>query len=348
LTLLSYVIFSALDREALDDSVFESQFRSVFTSAFAAAAGVAEYRVSVLGYADGSVRVSTAVYFEPSQAITREAFSRVLSTNPTSVFAATDLHSSYGLITATVVSDSPPPPLPLSLPPPLRPLPSPPPPPPSLGLELDLQSPPLQLPPPGPYAALLAGKPNPTPQTSPPGGISSSSSGEMVVVGAGIGGGVLVAAATTVWWCVLKRRKRRKQEVEKQANASHAVGASAFEEKREYKDSAEDWHMGGKKHNAAKSDGPKMMMVHPEPAEMMVLDVELDSHPVQPAGQHGGVEQDGAWRDARLKLGFAHQLEWSELELGKTIGTWCSWQRQASQPWIADPSPTRASCQNSH
>jgi hypothetical protein len=300
------VTFAALDVEALNSPSFEFRFRSDFKSAFAAAAAVAEYRVSILGYAAGSARVSSVIYFAPSQATIRDSFARVLATDPASVFASTDL-ASYGLITATVVLDSPPPPLPSPGPPS-----SPPRSPPKTSSELALPPtlPPQSSPPP-PRPSLSI-----SPQQSP------AANGDVAAVaGAGAGGGVLaVAAAATVWWLVRRGRKRRKQQMDEQAKMSDMVGEAATSQgTKVLKDSAEDYEQASLLKQAKRAQAETV--VHADTVEMVVHDVELEGHPVALVDPRGGVEEERVqWRDARLKLDGAHQLEWSELELTKAVG----------------------------
>lgn len=161
---------------------------------------------------------------------------------------------------------------------------------------------------------------------------SSAAGGDVAAVaGAGGGGGVLaVAGAVAVWWLVRHRRKRRKQQMDEQAKISDRLGeAATLQGMKVLMDSAEDYKEAESEKKKAKREEVKTVVHADTNAEMIVHEVELDSHPVAMVDPRGGVEEEDAqWRDARLKLDGAHQLEWSELELTKAVGA-CLWGRRA-------------------
>ncbi|KAK3254500.1 hypothetical protein CYMTET_36280 [Cymbomonas tetramitiformis] len=134
----SIVAFSALDISSFDNSTFSESFSASFVLQMASQAAVEATDVSVSTITSGSVAVTSTVYFPTTAGSTASIFSAALSSfDPATIFTA--FGTTYGNISATVISTGvatqiyspPPPPFPPPLPPPpLPPPPSPHPPPP--------------------------------------------------------------------------------------------------------------------------------------------------------------------------------------------------------------------------
>ncbi|KAK3270208.1 hypothetical protein CYMTET_21381 [Cymbomonas tetramitiformis] len=131
----SAVTFSGLDVTAFDSAVFSANFTALFIFQIVSQAGVDSTNANVSTITSGSVVVISTVYFPATATSTAAAYSTALTSDPSSIF--TIFGTTYGDISASILSTGftsrvyspPPPPCPPPLsPPPPPPTPSPPPP----------------------------------------------------------------------------------------------------------------------------------------------------------------------------------------------------------------------------
>jgi hypothetical protein len=147
-----------------------------------------------------------------------------------------------------------------------------------------------------PPAAQAAAPPGELLSPPPLSGEGSTGGSDVATVAGVVGGGSLAfaAAAFLVWRCLRARSKRLRAGAEKAVSPAGDKG-QVFLGVDGYKDSAEDWQAANKKREEAAKAG--------EGGLVEVL-----------------VPGEDKWKDARLKLGGTHQLEWTELELQKLVG----------------------------